>query len=111
MITRRDLLIALFSAVLTASAFAIADQGPVLGSTAFDFKTIPVKVTDVGSVRSFVNQRTATVDELEIHMRRDAPEATAFRPMANGLPLAAARRISPRPAFISCPPLEVSRVC
>jgi len=68
MITRRDLLIALFSAVLTASAFAIADQGPVLGSTAFDFRTIPVKVTDVGSVRSFVNQRTATVDELEIHM-------------------------------------------
>ena len=68
MITRRDLFVALIAATLTASAFAIADQGPVLGSTAFDFKTIPDKATNVGSVRSFVKARTATVDELEIHM-------------------------------------------
>ncbi len=68
MITRRDFFVALFAAALTASAFAIADQGPVLGSTAFDYKNIPAKATDVGSVRLFVKERTATVDELEIHM-------------------------------------------
>jgi quercetin dioxygenase-like cupin family protein len=68
MITRRDLIVALTAILATAGAFAIADQTPVMGSTAFDWNAIPVKATDVGSVRSFFKARTATLEELEVHV-------------------------------------------
>lgn len=67
MITRRDLLVALTAVLATAGAFAIAGQTPVMGSTAFDWNAIPMKTTDVGSVRSFFKARTATLEELEVH--------------------------------------------
>ena len=51
MVTRRDLLVAAIAILGTAGAFAIADQGPVMGSAAFDWNSIPAKSTDVGSVR------------------------------------------------------------
>lgn len=68
MITRRDLLAALMASAATAVAFALANQAPVLHSAVFDWQTIPSKPTPVGSVRSFVKARTATLDELEIHV-------------------------------------------
>ena len=68
MITRRDMLVALIAILGTAGAFAIADQGPVMGSAAFDWNAIPVKATEVGSVRSFFKARTATLEELEVHV-------------------------------------------
>lgn len=68
MFTRRDLLVALIAGMLTAGAFAVADRGSVMGSTAFDWNSIQAKPTDVGSVRSFFKSRTPTLDELEVHV-------------------------------------------
>jgi quercetin dioxygenase-like cupin family protein len=62
------MLVALIAILGTAGAFAIADQGPVMGSAAFDWNAIPVKATEVGSVRSFFKARTATLEELEVHV-------------------------------------------
>jgi len=68
MITRRDLLVALIAIAGTAVAFALAGQAPVMGSSVFDWNSIPAKPTEVGSVRSFFKARTATLDELEMHV-------------------------------------------
>jgi XRE family transcriptional regulator, regulator of sulfur utilization len=68
MITRRDLFVASIAIAATAAAFAFAASAPVLGSAVFDWNSIPVKQTDVGSVRSFVKEPTATLEELEIHV-------------------------------------------
>ena len=68
MITRRDLLVALIAVACTAAAFALANQPPVMGSAIFDWNSIPAKPTEVGSVRSFFKARTATLDELEMHV-------------------------------------------
>jgi quercetin dioxygenase-like cupin family protein len=68
MITRRDLFVALTAIVATAGAFALADQVPVMGSAVFDWKAIPAKPSSAGSVRSFFKARTATLDELEVHV-------------------------------------------
>jgi len=67
-VTRRDLFVALITVLATAGVFAIADQGPVMGSAVFDWNTIPAKATGVGSVRSFFKSRTATLEELEVHV-------------------------------------------
>ena len=68
MFTRRDLLVALIAVSGTAAVFAVADTTPVLGSSVFDWNSIPVKQTTVGSQRSFVKAPTATLEELEIHV-------------------------------------------
>jgi len=68
MITCRDLIVAFSACAITAGAFAFADRTPVMGSAVFDWNSIPAKSTDVGSVRSFFNARTATLDELEVHV-------------------------------------------
>jgi len=68
MITRRDLLIALAAAGITAGAFALADKPGVLGSTAFDWNSFSVKTTEVGSVRQVVSEPTATLENLEVHI-------------------------------------------
>ena len=68
MLTRRDFFFALTAATLTAAGFALAEQGPVLGSVAIDWNSVPAKPTDSGSVRNFFRSRTATMDELEVHV-------------------------------------------
>jgi len=68
MVTRRDMLVALAAAAVTAGVFALADQAPVMGSTAFEWKTIPATPTAAGSMKQFFKTRTATVEELEVHM-------------------------------------------
>jgi len=68
MITRRDMAIALAASALTAGAFALADKPSVLSSTAFDWNSIAVKTTEVGSVRQVVNQPTPTLENLEVHI-------------------------------------------
>lgn len=62
MITRRDLFVALIAVIATAGIYAIADQKPVMGSAVFDWNTIPVKATNVGSVRQFFSAPTATLE-------------------------------------------------
>lgn len=61
------MLCALTAAALTAGVFAIADHGPALGSVAIDWNSVPAKTTASGSVRSFFDSRTATLEELEVH--------------------------------------------
>jgi quercetin dioxygenase-like cupin family protein len=80
MITRRDIFVALIAIAGTAGAFALADQTPVMGSAVFDWNTIPVKQTEVGSVRSFFKARTATLDELEMHVTTLKPGMTSHPP-------------------------------
>jgi XRE family transcriptional regulator, regulator of sulfur utilization len=80
MITRRDLLVALTVAAVTAGAFALADRTPVMNSAVFDWNSVPAKPTDVGSVRSFFKARTATLDELEIHVTTLDPGKTSHPP-------------------------------
>ena len=80
MITRRDLLVALSATAVTAGAFALADKTPVMGSAVFDWNTVQAKPTDVGSVRSFFKARTATLDELEMHVTTLEPGKTSHAP-------------------------------
>src|ERR1039458_352860 len=79
-ITRRDLLVALIAIAGTAGAFAIAGHTPVMGSAVFDWNLIPAKPTEVGSVRSFFNARTATLDELEMHVTTLLPGKASHPP-------------------------------
>jgi quercetin dioxygenase-like cupin family protein len=73
MMTRRDLFAAL-TAVAAApvaaipDAFAAADQTPVMGSSVFDWNSIPAKPTAYGTVRSFFSAPTATLKNLEVHV-------------------------------------------
>ena len=80
MITRRDIFVAAIGAALTAGAIALADQSPVMGSGVFDWNTIQAKPTEVGSVRSFFKARTATLDELEMHVTTLKPGMTSHAP-------------------------------
>ncbi len=80
MITRRDLFIALVAIAGTAGAFALANQTPVMGSAVFNWNDIQAKPTEVGSVRSFFKARTATLDELEIHVTTLEPGKTSHPP-------------------------------
>jgi quercetin dioxygenase-like cupin family protein len=80
MITRRDLLVALISIAGAAGAFALVSQVPVMGSAVFDWNSIHATPTEVGSVRSFFKARTATLDELEIHVTTLKPGMTSHPP-------------------------------
>jgi quercetin dioxygenase-like cupin family protein len=79
-ITRRDLLVALIAIAGTAGAFALVGQTPVMGSSVFDWNSIPAKPTEVGSVRSFFKARTATLEELEMHVTTLEPGKTSHSP-------------------------------
>ena len=68
MITRRDIFVALAAAAVTAGGFALAGQVPVMGSAVFDWNSIPTVPTSTGSVRSFFKARTATLNQLELHV-------------------------------------------
>lgn len=68
MITRRDIFVALTAATVTACGFALAGQVPVMGSAVFDWNSIPAVPNSTGSVRSFFKARTATLNQLELHV-------------------------------------------
>jgi len=68
MITRRDLTVALIAVTCTVGAYAVADELPLIGSSVFDWNTVPAKPTDVGSVRPFFKVRTPTLEQLEVHV-------------------------------------------
>lgn len=80
MITRRDVLVALSAMVITAGAFAAADEAPRLGSSAFDWNAVQAKVTDTGSVRSFFKAQTTTLKELEVHETTLSPGLSPHPP-------------------------------
>lgn len=68
MITKRDWVVATIAAAVTMGGFAVASESPVMGSRVFDWNSIAAKKTEVGSVRSFFKERTATLEELEVHV-------------------------------------------
>ena len=69
MITRRDILVALVAATASFSiGTLVRSETPVMGSTAFDWNSIPAKPTKTGSTRQFFRAPTATLDELECHV-------------------------------------------
>ena len=80
MISRRDLWVALIASAITAGAFAAADQSSIMGSAVFDWNSIPAKPNAVGSVRSFFKARTATLDELEVHVTTLEPGKASHPP-------------------------------
>ena len=84
MFTRRDLSIAALAALITAGAFLVAEEKPVLHTTIVDWNSVPVKQTDVGSVRSFLNTRTPTLENLEIHVTTLKPGMSPHPPHRHG---------------------------
>ena len=68
MLKSRDLLVALFSVAATLGIVGATAQTPVMHSTVFDWNSIAVKQTDIGSVRQFFKNPTITLDELECHV-------------------------------------------
>jgi quercetin dioxygenase-like cupin family protein len=81
MITSRDIGVAAVAVTLTLGMVAAAHQSaPILPSSVFDWNTVPVRETNVGSSRQFVRAPTATLDELEIHVTTLNPGQTSHAP-------------------------------
>jgi len=80
MIKRRDIVVALTAVLLTLSVVAATGQTSVMQSTVFDWNSIAVKQTDVGSVRQFFRTPTITLDELECHVTTLNPGLSSHAP-------------------------------
>ncbi len=81
MITRRDLSIGLLSAGITCCAFAIAGpQMHLIGSSVYEWNSIPATKTSIGEVRQFFKGPTATLDQLEVHATTLNPGQTSHPP-------------------------------
>jgi quercetin dioxygenase-like cupin family protein len=81
MMTRRDLTVALIASALTlAGVGATSARGDVLGSRVFDWNDLTAQPTKTGSTRKVVQQPTATLDELEIHITTLNPGETPHAP-------------------------------
>jgi XRE family transcriptional regulator, regulator of sulfur utilization len=79
--TRRDGLVALVAAALTAGGFAVAQQAEVVGkSWAIDWSSIPAKTTNVGTLRTFFKGPTATLADLDVHVTTLNPGAASHQP-------------------------------
>ena len=80
MIKRRDLAVAFMAVVITLGVMAVTAQTTVMQSTVFDWSSIAVKQTDVGSVRQFFRNPTVTLDELECHVTTLKPGLQSHPP-------------------------------
>lgn len=80
MIRVRDLVVALIAVTATLAVLSVHAQNPVMQSTAFDWNSIAVKQTDVGSVRQFFRNPTVTLDELECHVTTLNPGLSSHPP-------------------------------
>jgi XRE family transcriptional regulator, regulator of sulfur utilization len=79
--TRRDIIVAFIAISGTWGAIsAFGQTAKILPSTAFDWNTVPVRETKVGSSRQFLRAPTATLDELEIHVTSLNPGETSHPP-------------------------------
>jgi quercetin dioxygenase-like cupin family protein len=80
-VTRRDMGVALGTAVATCAMAAVAQTAPAkLGPSVFDWSTMAVQATDVGAIRNLVRQPTATLDELEMHVTTLNPGLASHPP-------------------------------
>ena len=75
MITRRDLVVALVmvSATLAAVAWADSVAPRPMPSSNFEWRDLKVVPTDKGEKRDVFRQRTATLDQLEMHVTTIRP--------------------------------------
>jgi quercetin dioxygenase-like cupin family protein len=81
MVTRRDFAVAALSVSMTLAGVAAMHAGTaVLGSRVFDWNDLKVETTKTGSTRKVVQQPTATLDELEIHVTTLNPGETPHAP-------------------------------
>ena len=79
--TRRDLLVALIAASLTLGGVAVTSaQKPLLGSQVFDWTKLTATPNQTGEVRRVVQQPTATLDELEMHITTLNPGEASHPP-------------------------------
>jgi quercetin dioxygenase-like cupin family protein len=81
MLTRRDILVALMGASLTlAGVQVVHGRAAVMGSTVFDWNSFTAVPNKTGAVRKVVQEPTATLDELEIHITTLNPGETPHPP-------------------------------
>lgn len=81
MIRRRDVTVAALACAATLGALAMGgEKVALLGSTAYEWNSVPVKDTPVGSVRQILRAPTATLDELEMHVTTLNPGQTSHAP-------------------------------
>ena len=81
MITRRDLVAAITAAGITLACVSVAQEsGSLLESTAWQWKDLQAKKTDVGERREVVQQPTRTLDELEMHITTLKPHTASHPP-------------------------------
>ena len=79
-IKRRDFVVVITTLLITLGAVRLTAQNPVMQSMAFDWNSIAVKQTDVGSVRQFFRNPTITLDELECHVTTLNPGLSSHPP-------------------------------
>ena len=81
MLTKRDVCVAVIASVFTLTAVALTSaRADVLSSRVFDWNDLKVETTKTGSTRKVVQQPTATLDELEIHVTTLNPGETPHAP-------------------------------
>jgi quercetin dioxygenase-like cupin family protein len=81
MITRRDLASAALAAAFTLAAVSFAAGGnELLESTAWQWRDLEPRKTDVGERRDVVRQPTRTLDELEMHISTLNPHTASHAP-------------------------------
>jgi quercetin dioxygenase-like cupin family protein len=86
MMTRRDMIAALTAVAAASEAFAapaataVSAPAPVMGSSVFDWNSIPAKPNATGSVRSFFSAPTATLKNLEVHVTTLNPGLMPHQP-------------------------------
>lgn len=81
MVTRRDVMVALIATAFTLIVVtALPAQTSVLGSTIFNWNSFTAQPNKTGFVRKVVQQPTATLDELEIHITTLNPGETPHPP-------------------------------
>jgi mannose-6-phosphate isomerase-like protein (cupin superfamily) len=69
MITKRDLIVATVTAILTLGVVGLAQtRKPLMRSSVFEWSGIEVKQTKTGARRDFFDSPTATLDRLESHV-------------------------------------------
>jgi quercetin dioxygenase-like cupin family protein len=81
MFTSRELSIAILASGVTVLASAgIRSAAPALSSTVFDWNSMKVETTNVGSRRTVFRSPTATLDELECHITTLNPGEASHPP-------------------------------
>ncbi len=81
MLTKRELGLIAVTAALTLCTSKMAEaDGPLMGSSIFDWTKIEATPTKIGATRKFFQAPTATLDELECHVTTLNPGETPHAP-------------------------------